>query len=108
MDKDLICIAGTQPHYARIDYTEAELRMLARYGGQASTTPGFIVGHSHNSAPTSGRGQGWTLGRKTSKSIVAALYRTNIGSMCTVGNGPERFTTGRVAGAVRSALAGAI
>jgi hypothetical protein len=108
MDKDLICIAGTQQHYVRIDYTEDELRMLARYGGQASTTPSSIVGYSHNSAPTSGWGPSWPFGRKTSESIAAALYRTNVGSMCTVGDGPERFTTGRLAGDVHSALAVAI
>lgn len=88
-----------------INFTELELRMLARYGSTPSTHCYDAEGICAFCAPTPGRGYTWPVGRQAGKATASTLRAKLFGSLCAVGDGPERFTTGRIAGAVRSALA---
>jgi hypothetical protein len=95
MDQDIVC---------DIDYTQSELRLLARYGDSATSIERIIGAPSTFSAPYAGRRPGWYSWRKTGKSALTSVYTKWFGSLCTAGERPEGFKVSRIAGAVRSAL----
>lgn len=86
------------------DFTEHELRMLARYGTTAKATPRVIEVPSSFSAPYVRRGLGGATGCITGTEVTSAIHDSYYCRVFPVGERPEGHALSRVARAVRSAL----